>query len=66
MTIYNVADILTGLFESIMMFSLYGTFCKKRENISKWGYAIGVIVLAVLVNVSNLLSGYGILTAVSN
>lgn len=64
MTIYNVADILTGLFESIMMFSLYGTFCKKRENISKWGYAIGVIVLAVLVNVSNLLSGYGILNAV--
>ena len=64
MTIYNVADILTGLFESIMMFSLYGTFCKKRENISKWGYAIEVIVLAVLVNVSNLLSGYGILNAV--
>ena len=64
MTIYNVADILTGLFESIMMFSLYGTFCKKRDNITKWGYVIGVIVLAVLVNVSNLLLGYGILNAV--
>lgn len=64
MTIYNIADILTGLFESIMMFSLFGTFCKKRDTISETWYGIGVIILAILINISNQVFNYGILNSV--
>lgn len=64
MTIYNFADILTGLFESMMMFSLFGTFCKKRDNISNVWYGVGTVVLAILINVSNRVFDYGILNSV--
>jgi len=64
MTIYNIADLLTGLFESIMMFSLFETFCKKRDNIPNIWYGIGVIVLAVLINISNRIFDYGLLNSV--
>lgn len=47
-----------------MMFSLFGTFCKKRDNISKVWYGIGVIILAILINISNRVFNYGILNSV--
>ena len=30
MTIYNMANILTGFIESIMMYMLYNAFCEKK------------------------------------
>lgn len=64
MTIYNIADILTGLFEAIMMFSLFGTFFIKRDIMPKWIYALGILVLAILINISNYLTNYGISNAI--
>ena len=64
MTIYNIADFLTGIIESLMMFMLYNTFLKKRENLPAWVYGIGVIALAIMINASNTVFNYGILNAV--
>ena len=63
MTIYQIADILTGLVESIMLFILFGTFCTKKEQIPNWGYGIAVFGLTVLVNVSNYFFRSGLLNA---
>lgn len=62
--IYTVADILTGLIESVMVFLLCGIFCNKRESLPDWGYGIGIFLLAVMINVSNAIFHYGILNAI--
>ena len=64
MTIYQIADILTGLVESIMMFTLFGTFCSKREQIADWVYVIAILILTLLINVSNYFFHSGLLNAV--
>ncbi len=64
MTIYNIADVLTGLAEAIMIFRLYETFCEKRDEFSPWVYGLGIIALTVMINLSNVFFGYGILNAV--
>lgn len=64
MTIYNIVDMLTGLIEAILLFRLYETFCEKREEFSSWVYVIGIIALTIMINLSNLFLGYGLLNAV--
>jgi virS homolog len=64
MTIYNVADMLTGLVEAIMAFLLFGTFCTKRDNLPKWTYYIGIIILTILINLSNAVFNNDIFNAV--
>lgn len=59
--IYTLADIATGLFESIVTFMFFSTFLKKRESLNNWIYALGVIGLTVFINLSNLLFNFGFL-----
>ena len=61
MTIYTIADILTGVFESIVTFMLFGAFMKKRDTFRDWVYVLGAIALAVCINLSNVLFNFGIL-----
>ena len=60
MIIY-VADFFTGLVEAMMMFMLYNTFCVKKDYIPNWVYNVGMIVLAIMINISNSLFGYDLL-----
>lgn len=64
MTIYNIADILTGLVEAILLFRMYETFCRTKEDIAQLYYIIGIIALALMINLSNIIFSYGILNAV--
>ena len=64
MTIYNIADILTGLIEAIIMLMLCETFCTKRENVPFWAYGVGVGVLAIMINLSNSVFNFGMLNVV--
>lgn len=64
MTIYNIANVLTCLTETITAFRLYETFCEKREGFTPWIYRFGIIALTIMINLSNVLFGYGILNAV--
>lgn len=64
MTIFEAADFLTGVFEAIMVFMLFETFCLKRDNIPSWIYGIGIFFLMILINISNGVFSYGILNAV--
>lgn len=64
MTIDTVANILTGLIEAIMMFSLFETFCTRRDALPKWSYGAGVIFLTVLINISNIVFRYELWNAV--
>ena len=64
MTIYNIANVLTCLAETITAFRLYETFCEKREGFTPWIYGLGIIALTIMINLSNVLFGYGILNAV--
>ena len=59
--IVSVANFLTGLIESIMMFMLFNTFFTKRDCIPRWVYTVGIIVLAIMIYVSNTLFGYELL-----
>ena len=64
MTIYTLADLMTCLIESIFMFMLYDAFCAKRENLPFYIYYVGVLVLAILINISNVVFDYGIMNSV--
>ena len=55
---------LTGLVEAIMAFLLFGTFCTKRDNLPKWTYYIGIIILTILINLSNAVFNNDIFNAV--
>ncbi len=57
--IYTIANIATGLFESIVTFMLFGTFFEKRDNFPKCVYPMAVIVFTLLINFSNILFKWG-------
>ena len=64
MTIYNIANVLTGLIEAIMMLMLCETFCTKRENLPSWAYGVGVVAVSAMINVSNTFFNFGMLNVV--
>lgn len=55
MDIYSIANCLTGFIEAYLVFVLFETFLKQRNIFSKYIYYIGIILLAVLINISNIL-----------
>lgn len=59
--IYTIADIATGLFESIVTFIFFGAFLEKREGLNNWIYALGAIGLTLLINLSNMFFDFGLL-----
>ena len=60
MTIYDITNVCTGIIESVTMFMLYETFFIRRTNIPKCIYGIGVVLLAIMINISNIYFNYGI------
>ena len=62
MTIYNIADMLTGLVEAIMMLMLCESFCTKKENMPFWSYVIGIIAVAAVIDISNIFFDVGVLS----
>lgn len=54
MSIYSVVSVLTGLFESIVVFMLFDTYLERR-SFPKWVYWAGIVALTVMVNISNAL-----------
>ena len=64
MTIYNIANVLTGLIEAIMMIMLCEAFCTKRDNLPSWAYGVGVIALTAMINISNTFFNFGMLNVV--
>lgn len=54
MSIYSVVSVLTGLFESIVVFMLFDTYLERR-SFPKWVYWAGIVALTVMINISNAL-----------
>lgn len=61
MTIFNLADILTGVIEAVILFKMYEAFCEKNKKFSPWLYVISIIIVAVMINISNAFFNYGII-----
>lgn len=61
MTIYTIANLLTGFIESLMMFMICEAFCKRKPDLPMWAYVAGVIAAAIVVDVSNAVFRYGII-----
>lgn len=59
--IYTIADIATGLFESIVTFMFFSTFMEKRDGLKDWVYVLGAIGLTICINISNVLFNFGFL-----
>lgn len=64
MTIYNFANIFTGIIEAILLFKMYETFCEKSKRFSSALYIIGFAGLAVAINICNLFFNYGVLNVI--
>lgn len=64
MTIFNLADILTGVIEAILMLILCNTFLIKRGNLSPWVYCVTIILVSVVINISNKIFNFGMLNVV--
>ncbi|MBE7062726.1 MAG: GHKL domain-containing protein [Ruminococcaceae bacterium] len=65
MTIYKIADILTCIFEAIMMFILLETFCVRKEHLSKAIYVIARFILAGCIYLSNVALNFSMLNMVA-
>lgn len=63
MSIYSVVSVLTGLFESIVVFMLFDTYLERR-SLPKWVYWAGVLALTVMINISNWLFQSGFLNII--
>ncbi len=61
MTIHNIAYILTGLIEAVLMLMLCETFFTRRDNLPLWVYGVSIAVVAAVINVSNVVFNYGML-----
>ncbi len=61
MSIYNVIDISTGFFETIVTFMLFDNFMERRKNFPFWVYWLGVIALTAGINISNNIFNISIL-----
>lgn len=64
MIIYEIANLLTGLFEAIMAFMLFNNYMIQRDNMPKFVYPIAVIFLASGIDAINTIFNYGILNVV--
>lgn len=64
MTIYNLIDYLSGTIEAIMMFMLFDSFFKRKENLNNLVYLSGIAALTAMIIISNKLFTYGMLNAV--
>lgn len=64
MNIYSIADAITCIVESWIMFMLLETFCSRNDKIPHSIYGLGVGVLALLIHLSNHVFNFGILNAV--
>lgn len=53
MTIYEIVNLLTGFFESIVTFMLFDNFMERRKRFPFWIYFLGIVALTVGINVSN-------------
>lgn len=51
--VYTIANWTTGIFEAYFSFVLFNAFLHKRQDYPKWIYGVGIVCLAVLINVSN-------------
>lgn len=61
MNIYDIVDISTGFFESIVTFMLFDNFMERRKKFSFWIYWLGILVLTVGINISNHLFNISVL-----
>lgn len=64
MIIYEIANLLTGLFEAIMAFMLFNNYMIQRDNMPKFVYPIAVIFLSSGIDAINTIFNYGILNVV--
>ena len=64
MTIYTVADTMTGLVESVMMIMLCDAFCNRKENFKSWVYIADIFVATALITLSNNIFKYSYLNVV--
>lgn len=53
MNIYDIVDISTGFFESIVTFMLFDNFMERRKKFKFWIYWLGILVLTIGINISN-------------
>ena len=63
MTIYTLVDFLTGIIEAIIIFIMLNSFLESKKTFPKVVYVIGIIVLALLINVSNHIFHFTLLNA---
>ena len=58
MNIYDIVDISTGFFESIVTFMLFDNFMERRKKLPFWVYWLGIIALTISFNISKWLDKF--------
>lgn len=64
MRLYSVVDLITGIFEAITAFMLFDNYLEKRADVPKYLYYIGIIVLAIGINICNKFFSYNYLNLI--
>lgn len=58
MTIFELADTLTGLTEAVTMLIICDALLLRIKNIPSWVYLVSTVIVAALVNISNIVLKY--------
>lgn len=61
MNITTVVNILTGVFEAIIVFMFINTYADVKKERPAYAYAAAIAALALMINISNLIVGYTML-----
>ena len=61
MNITTVVNILTGVFEAIIVFMFINTYADVKKARPVYAYAAAIAALALMINISNLIVGYTML-----
>lgn len=64
MNIYDIVDISTGIFQSIIIFTLFDNFMERRKDFPQWSYWLGLVTLTIGFNIINHIFKISILNMV--
>ena len=61
MTIYTIADYLTGFIEAVIAFMIFDNYMERRKKLPSYIYILGICFLAAAIDISNRIFSLGIL-----
>lgn len=64
MNIYNISGFVTGIIEAFAVLMIFDNFLARRQTFKPWTYIAGAVLLALAINLSNVIFKIGTLNVI--